>query len=92
MNAQNRGSMTHRNRTLRGVVGALAVLAVATGCQVTNPGPVQDTFLDLPQSQNALVNGAGKKLVEAVNDLSYTAAWCPGRSFRAARRAPSATT
>ncbi len=74
MNAANRGSMTHRKKTLRATVGALVVLTAATGCNVTNPGPVQDTFLDLPQSQDALVSGAGKKLVEAVNDLSYTAA------------------
>src|SRR5690606_4522423 len=38
---------------------------------VTNPGPVQDRFLDEPEAQTALINGMGRTLVEAVNLIAY---------------------
>ncbi len=51
--------------------GLLAVLTLA-GCNVTNPGPVQDEFLNDPQSHEALVTGAERKLVEAYGNIAYT--------------------
>jgi hypothetical protein len=64
----------------RGVysVGALS-LALLAACDVTNPGPVQDEFLQgepltALQTQQALVNGAVRSIAELVSDGSYTQA------------------
>lgn len=57
--------------------GQLVVVALALlvgGCEVTNPGPVQDDFLNLPDSHDALVTGAERMLVEAMNEVAYTGA------------------
>ena len=53
-------------------VPALAFL-VATGCDtsVTNPGPVQDEFLDSLSAHSAIVTGAGHDLSQAVDRLAY---------------------
>jgi starch-binding outer membrane protein, SusD/RagB family len=57
------------------VIAALALTTMfATGCEVTNPGPVQDEFLDLPASQQGFVNGAKERLTRAVGWLSYNTA------------------
>lgn len=51
---------------------ALCLLPLgACDFSVTNPGPVQDRFLDEPEAQTALVNGMGRTLVEAVNLVAY---------------------
>lgn len=42
--------------------------------KVTNPGPVQDSFLDDPQAHEALVNGMGRATAEALNWIAYTSA------------------
>jgi starch-binding outer membrane protein, SusD/RagB family len=44
------------------------------GCDltVTNPGPVEDEFLNDPLAQHALVNGMGRNLADALNWISYT--------------------
>jgi starch-binding outer membrane protein, SusD/RagB family len=56
---------------------ALAALATLAGCDVTNPGPVQDEFLDLAPAHQALVNGAGARFVQAhgyiINHSSFAA-------------------
>jgi len=53
------------------LVGTTVLLA---GCDVTNPGPVSDEFLGDKASHAGLVNGAGRRLAEAVNGVSYTGA------------------
>jgi hypothetical protein len=61
---------------LRNMGLTLALLAVPLGCdtKVTNPGPVQDKFLDSRDAAAALVNGGGRTLSEAVNWVGYTGA------------------
>jgi hypothetical protein len=54
----------------------VAALALAAGCdlKVTNPGPIQATFLDNTAALTAVVNGAGRDLGEALNWTAYTGA------------------
>lgn len=62
-------------RVLRACVGALVGLAFF-GCDtsVTNPGPIQDDFLDDPTAQGALVNGMQRALAEAINFINEPSA------------------
>lgn len=62
--------MTARNRVLRIVrSSALAgsCVLLLTGCEVTNPGPVQDEFLGGVESQQGMVNGAIRRFSQALN-------------------------
>jgi hypothetical protein len=62
----------------RGKVGlwtaALVGVSVTTGCEVTNPGPVDDAFLTLPASQQGMVTGARERLNRAVGYVVYSTA------------------
>jgi hypothetical protein len=53
---------------------ALMCVTVTAGCDVTNPGPVQDKFLDEPPSHAPLVRGAERTLVQAVDRLAIMSA------------------
>ncbi|MBW3552295.1 MAG: RagB/SusD family nutrient uptake outer membrane protein, partial [Gemmatimonadetes bacterium] len=70
----------HRARGLRraGGILAAALLFGVTGCEeymeVTNPGPIQDEFLDDPQAHAAMVNGMGRALSAGINWVAYTGA------------------
>jgi hypothetical protein len=60
---------------LRACAGAIAALLLsACNLEVTNPGPVNATFLDDKAAFPALVNGAGRDLAEAMNWVAYTGA------------------
>ena len=60
---------------LRTVAWPLAALIVsACDLKVTNPGPVNATFLDDKAAFPAVVNGAGRNLAEALNWTAYTGA------------------
>ena len=48
-------------------VGVVCATTVLSGCEVTNPGPIQDEFLAEPASQQGLINGA----VRRMNELMY---------------------
>jgi hypothetical protein len=69
---------TTLTRSLRTLVrtAPVAALAVAAACdlKVTNPGPVQASFLDTPAALTGVVNGAGRDLAESVNWVAYTGA------------------
>ena len=65
----------------RGRIGgilALALLIAVGGCEgyteVTNPGPIQDEFLDDPQAHAAMVKGMGRALSAGINWIAYTGA------------------
>lgn len=54
---------------------ALPILAVVlSGCDVLNPGPIDDESLTDASAHQALVNGAGRTLLVAVNEIGYTGA------------------
>lgn len=59
-------------RAIRVGVAAAAAAALA-GCdfEVTNPGPVQDEFLDETGAHEAIVNGMGRALADAINFVAF---------------------
>lgn len=59
-------STQHRRRA-RGFFVGLMGFTLLAGCEVTNPGPVQDEFLGEGASQQGMVNGSIRKLAEALN-------------------------
>lgn len=61
------------SRVLSGATLFLAMTALAAcDTDVTNPGPVQDDFLEDPAAQPAMVNGMGRALSAGLNWLGYT--------------------
>ena len=64
-----------RESTLRGrrPIALLAACVLVAGCDftVTNPGPVQDEFLTDPIAHDALVNGAEKRLSQALGRMAH---------------------
>lgn len=64
--------------TLRTLVRPTCVagLALVAGCdlKVTNPGPIQASFLENAAALAAVANGAGRDLAEALNFTAYTGA------------------
>lgn len=57
---------------------AAALLVVVVACddymKVTNPGPIQDEFLDDPEAHAAMVKGMGRALSAGINWIGYTGA------------------
>ncbi len=71
MTTYMRDRIAGMRRTLAAATRTLCALTVMVtllaGCDVTNPGPVQDDFLGDPATQQGMVNGSITKLLEAVN-------------------------
>lgn len=74
------GNGHERETTMRDMLrkssrAGLAILFLwpLAGCDfdVTNPGPVQDEFLDDPDAFPAIVNGMGRDLSDAMNYLAF---------------------
>jgi len=63
-----------KTMTFRQIAGSALCIALLSGCEVTNPGPVQDEFLAEPASQQGLVNGAIRRMNELIGNGSYTLA------------------
>ena len=59
-------------RAAAAATAGLAVLFAA--CDVTNPGPVQDEFLNLPEAHQALVNGSHYTLSQSFGLMAYMGA------------------
>lgn len=63
-----------RIRRMSGLAPLAALLLGACNLEVTNPGPVNASYLNDKAAFPALVNGAGRDLAEALNWVSYTGA------------------
>ena len=62
-------------RLLRlGSIGLLVAATVSCDTDVVNPGPIEAEFLNDPNAQAAIVNGAGRAFAEALNWIGYTSA------------------
>ncbi len=68
------GSGRRGLRARAGQLLAVGVLLAGCDTKVTNPGPVQDPFLDRPEAQAAVVTGMGRALADGFNWIAYTGA------------------
>jgi hypothetical protein len=55
-------------------LAAVASIVMLAACEVTNPGPVADESLNDGTVHQALVNGSGRKLSQAISFIGYTGA------------------
>jgi hypothetical protein len=69
--------MKKTNRT----VAVMVVASALTACEVTNPGPVADEFLNLPEAHQALVNGAAARLSGALGYLGLSGGFAAREAF-----------
>ena len=56
------------------LAATVAGAVLAAGCEVTNPGPVNDEYIALPASQVGLVNGAWERLNSVIGNGAYNEA------------------
>ena len=61
------------SRSIKAGIVAAAVVSLAA-CEVTNPGPVADDNLNESTVHQAIVNGSGRKLSQAISFIGYTGA------------------
>lgn len=73
-------SSSERRTGLVGVAACAAALALA-GCEVTNPGPVQDDNLNLPSVHQAFVNGSQQKVIETLNGVAMAGGYAARELF-----------
>ncbi len=64
---------TKRHRRAVRVGAAIAVTVALAACDlsVTNPGPIQDKFLNDPQAFDAVLNGAKRNVARAITRLGF---------------------
>ncbi len=76
VNSDMRTSNLTRGKVGRAVLaGLLATSLAACDLKVTNPGPIQDKFLDDPSATKSVVAGADAALAYALNWVAYTGAY-----------------
>ena len=63
-----------RRRNSLALAAVLLIAPVACDTNVSNPGPVQDEFLNDRNAAAAMVSGAGRALSSGLNWISYTGA------------------
>ncbi len=63
-----------RRRNSLALAAVLLIAPVACDTNVSNPGPVQDEFLNDRNAAAAMVSGAGRALSAGINWISYTGA------------------
>jgi hypothetical protein len=63
-----------RRRNSLALAAVLLIAPVACDTNVSNPGPVQDEFLNDRNAAAAMVSGAGRALSSGINWISYTGA------------------
>jgi hypothetical protein len=72
---ERNGDTTSAKWALRALMMPLAVYATAAcDTSVTNPGPVQDAFLDSLNAHSAIVSGAKRDFSRALDQLAYWSA------------------
>jgi len=72
-NTQPESALMHRIR-LTGLALLLVMAPMACDTNVSNPGPVQDDFLNDRNAAAAMVSGAGRALSDGMNWVGYTGA------------------
>lgn len=66
-NGKRQESWNWRTLGARAGAGLLAVVFAASGCEVTNPGPAKDEFLNSEEARPAVVNGMIRAMSNAVS-------------------------
>src|SRR5262245_24268556 len=77
--------------TMQKVAAALLASCALAACEVTNPGPVADEFLNLPEAHQALVNGAGANLSAATGNIALTGGLAAREVFPTGQELTTAT-
>jgi hypothetical protein len=68
-------------KTRNGILAVTVLASALTACEVTNPGPVADEFLDLPEAHQALVNGAAARLSGGVGYVALSGGFAAREVF-----------
>ncbi len=75
---------TMKSKPLKGPSGLLfatLALLVLGACDVTNPGPVSDEFLNVPEAHQAVVDGAGARVSGAISRITPTVGFATREIF-----------
>src|SRR5215204_1420789 len=77
-----RSKMKTNGRSAAGLAAvALASAWVLAGCEVVNPGPVDDDFIDDPTAQAGLINGSWERMNNVVGNGTYNYAMAAREIF-----------
>lgn len=71
MSVRSGNRVRRRRRPAWSLAAVVAGCGLAAGCEVVNPGPIQDDYLSDQPSHAPLVMGAHRKISELLNDIAY---------------------